>query len=139
MKQQYKTNDLILSSLKFKKPEKIRIVIDDKNVRLYIGPRDWQWDRATGEWIGQGTIYAGLSSSQRNEINGRREPSNLAGGVMTESRFTKQEAKRLSEVASELFDAIPKSKRMDFLGHLNDICLFIEAAERVAQEKRRRL
>lgn len=53
-------------------------------------------------------------------------------------RFTKEEAKKTSDAVSELFDAIPKSKRMNFFGHLNDICLFIEAAGRAAPEKKKK-
>jgi len=37
-------------------------------------------------------------------------------------------------VPDELFEAIPKSKRFNYLGHLNDICLFVEAAKRAAPE-----
>lgn len=55
MRQKYATTDSILSKLRFKKREKIKIVIDDNNVRLYIGPRDWSWDRKTRKWTGQGT------------------------------------------------------------------------------------
>ena len=33
----------------------VRVVIDDQYVRLYIGPRDWQWERQTGKFIGAGT------------------------------------------------------------------------------------
>ncbi len=33
----------------------VRVVIRDGDVRLCVGPRDWQWDRNTGQLIGQGT------------------------------------------------------------------------------------
>ncbi|KKL85908.1 hypothetical protein LCGC14_1950020 [marine sediment metagenome] len=55
MRQQYVTTDSILSKLKFKKREKIKIVIDNDSVRLCIGPRNWSWDRRTRKWTGQGT------------------------------------------------------------------------------------
>jgi hypothetical protein len=36
------------------------------------------------------------------------------------------------KAVGEMFDAIPKSKRTGFIGHLNDISFFIEAATRAA-------
>lgn len=54
---------------------------------------------------------------------------------MAQGEFTKEEAEATKDAVNELFEAIPKSKRMDFLGHLNDIFLFIEAAKRVAPEE----
>jgi hypothetical protein len=44
-------------------------------------------------------------------------------------RFTKEEADETAKALSELFDALPKSKKMQYLGHLNDIGLFISAAK----------
>ncbi len=55
MKESYEVDDQILSMLTFPNPAKIRVVIDGKYVRLYVGPRDWQWDRDTGECVGAGT------------------------------------------------------------------------------------
>lgn len=54
---------------------------------------------------------------------------------MAQGEFTKQEAKRTEEAVSEMFDAIPKSKRMGYLGHLNDICLFLSAAKKIAPDE----
>jgi hypothetical protein len=34
-----------------------------------------------------------------------------------------------------MFDALPKSKRFDYIGHLNDIGLFIEAAKQAAPDE----
>lgn len=51
---------------------------------------------------------------------------------MAQGQFTKEEAKATEDAVSELFQAIPKSKRAGYLGHLNDICLFISAAAKVA-------
>ena len=45
-------------------------------------------------------------------------------------RFTKEEAEKALECADVLFKAIPKSKRMGYLGELNDLCLFLEDAKR---------
>lgn len=51
----YETKDIILPQLELPNPCPIKIKITDKDVRLFIGPRDWQWDKETGEWLGQGT------------------------------------------------------------------------------------
>lgn len=53
---------------------------------------------------------------------------------MAQGEFTKQEAKRTQEAVEELYDAIPKSRRLNYLGHLNDIFLFVGAAAKVAPE-----
>lgn len=42
---------------------------------------------------------------------------------MGQGDFTKQEAEATEEALKELFDAIPKSKKGEYLGHLNDISL----------------
>ena len=52
-----------------------------------------------------------------------------------QGKFTKEEATFVLDAVENLFKALPKTKQMDFLGHLNDICLFIEAAKRVAPEE----
>lgn len=51
---------------------------------------------------------------------------------MAQGQFTKEEAKATEEAVSEMFDAIPKSKRGGYVGHLNDVMLFLSAAARVA-------
>lgn len=59
MTEEYKHEDAILSRIKFPDPTKVRIVIDDKFVRLYVGPRNWQFDRITKECVGGGTRLCG--------------------------------------------------------------------------------
>ncbi len=54
---------------------------------------------------------------------------------MAQGQFSKQEADATVKAVDELFNAIPKSKRMEFIGHLNDIMLFIEAAKRSAPDE----
>jgi hypothetical protein len=49
-----------------------------------------------------------------------------------QGEFTKEEAQSVKEAVDEMFKALPKSKQMNFLGHLNDIFLFLGAAEREA-------
>jgi hypothetical protein len=55
MKDRFEVDDLILLMLKLPDPTPVKIVLTDKHVFLYVGPRDWQWDRETGEKIGAGT------------------------------------------------------------------------------------
>jgi Asp-tRNA(Asn)/Glu-tRNA(Gln) amidotransferase C subunit len=51
---------------------------------------------------------------------------------MAQGQFTKEEAEQTKKAVEEMFNAIPKSRRMEYVGHLNDIFLFIEAAQKVA-------
>jgi hypothetical protein len=54
---------------------------------------------------------------------------------MAQGQFTKQEADQTKSAIEELFDALPKSKRMGFIGHLNDILLFLNAAKSKAPDE----
>jgi len=40
-----------------------------------------------------------------------------------------------NEALSEMFEAIPKSKRFHFLGHLNEVSLVIEEIQRQIKKK----
>ena len=51
---------------------------------------------------------------------------------MTQGVFSKEEVEETKSAVLEMFDALTKRKQPDFLGHLNDILLFLEAAKRVA-------
>jgi len=51
---------------------------------------------------------------------------------MAQGEFTKEEADQTVIALKELFEAIPKSKILDFIGHINDVYLFIDAAKRNA-------
>jgi hypothetical protein len=53
----------------------------------------------------------------------------------TQGKFCKAEARETRAAVKELFEAIAKTKRSEFLGHLNDIYLFLNAAEAAAPEK----
>lgn len=44
--------------------------------------------------------------------------------------LVKENAQDCLEALSEMFEAIPKKKRNEYLGHLNDISLFLERAKR---------
>ncbi len=51
----YKIDDLVLPMLELPDPCPVKIKVTEKDVCLYIGQRDFQWDKKTGEWVGQGT------------------------------------------------------------------------------------
>lgn len=51
---------------------------------------------------------------------------------MAQGEFTKEEADSTKKAVEEMFKGLSKGKRGEFLGHLNDIFLFIEAAKRAA-------
>lgn len=53
---------------------------------------------------------------------------------MAQGDFTKAEADETIKAVDELFEALPKSKKLDYIGHLNDILLFLEAAKRNAPD-----
>jgi hypothetical protein len=50
---------------------------------------------------------------------------------MTQGKASKEEASASKEALEEIMKALPKKKAMDFIGHFNDLFLFIEACERV--------
>ena len=50
------TLDMILPNLKLQRPCPIKLVLDTNKVSLFIGPRDFQWSRLTGEHIASGTM-----------------------------------------------------------------------------------
>jgi hypothetical protein len=56
---EYKIEDRILPLLgahhRLPDPCPIRVVIDRRFVRLFVGPRDWQWEKATGKLFASGT------------------------------------------------------------------------------------
>lgn len=54
---------------------------------------------------------------------------------MAQGEFTKEEAKRVLETVNEMFHGIPKSKRAVYIGHLNDVSLFLEEAQRRAPDE----
>lgn len=54
---------------------------------------------------------------------------------MAQGEFTKQEADEVMKSLTAIFEGIPKSKRLNFIGELNDVALFIEAAKRAAPDK----
>lgn len=55
---------------------------------------------------------------------------------MAQGEFTREECKATKDAVEDMFKGIPKSKQTNYLGHLNDIFLFLEAALREAPETR---
>lgn len=51
---------------------------------------------------------------------------------MAQGEFTKEEAKQTFDAFKEVYSALSKPKRREFIGHANDIYLFLSAAERNA-------
>jgi hypothetical protein len=51
---------------------------------------------------------------------------------MAQGEFTKEEAQATTKAVEEIMKAMPKSKAIAFVGHFNDIFLFLAAAERAA-------
>lgn len=49
---------------------------------------------------------------------------------MAQGEFTKEEAKATEEAFQQVFDALPKRKQQAYVGHANDIFLFLAACQR---------
>ena len=49
---------------------------------------------------------------------------------MTQGRLSKEEAESCREALDEIMGAMPKNKLIQFVGHFNDIFLFLEAGKR---------
>jgi len=66
-RQVFETEDRVLPILDLGRSVKIRVALDDDNVLLYVGPRDYQWDRKTGKWVGQGTDMPVKTKARRKK------------------------------------------------------------------------
>ncbi len=53
---------------------------------------------------------------------------------MAQGQFTKEEATETEKAVLEMFNALTKTKQREFLGHLNDVLLFITAAKQKAPD-----
>ena len=49
---------------------------------------------------------------------------------MAQGDFTKEEAKQTEEAFKEVFDSLPVRRRQAYIGHANDIFLFLAACQR---------
>ena len=50
----FKLEDIVLPQMDLPDPCPIRIEITDDSVLLFIGRRDFQWDKETQEWLASG-------------------------------------------------------------------------------------
>lgn len=55
--------------------------------------------------------------------------------MSTQGKFVKAEAQNVIDAAKEIMDAFPKTKKLEFIGHFNDLFLFLEAAKKAAPTK----
>ena len=53
---------------------------------------------------------------------------------MAQGEFTKREVDHATECLESILSGIPKSKKGNYLGEMNDLFLFLEAAKRAAPE-----
>lgn len=51
---------------------------------------------------------------------------------MAQGEFTKEEADETEKAVNEIFKTLSKPKQREYLGHLNDIALFLAAAKKAA-------
>jgi hypothetical protein len=56
-------------------PCPVRVRLTDEHVFLYVGQRDWQWNRRTGEMIGAGTGCLPADETAPARIEGSAPPS----------------------------------------------------------------
>jgi len=54
---------------------------------------------------------------------------------MAQGDFTKEEAQSVIDATKEVFEALPKRLIGEYIGHFNDIFLFLEAAKKNAPEE----
>ncbi len=54
---------------------------------------------------------------------------------MAQGEFTKEEAAHAEETLKEIMESMSKEKCIEFVGHFNDLFLFIEAAKAWAPQK----
>ena len=54
---------------------------------------------------------------------------------MAQGEFTKEEILEVRKSFDEILEALPKSKLVNYLGHANDVYLFLAAADKVAPSK----
>jgi hypothetical protein len=57
---------------------------------------------------------------------------------MAQGEFTKEEAAETEKAVNEMFEGIPKARRMSFIGHLNDVLLFLKAAKNAAPSEQKK-
>jgi len=56
---------------------------------------------------------------------------------MAQGEFTKEEAEETKTAVEEMYTALPKNKKVEFVGHLNDVLMFLSAAQKVAPSEKK--
>lgn len=64
---EYKFSDKITPILDLPSPCSLSVRVDDDNVVLKVGPRDVQWDRKTGKFIGCGTDVSNMTRRKKRQ------------------------------------------------------------------------
>jgi hypothetical protein len=54
-----------------------------------------------------------------------------------QGEFTQEEAQATIEAVDEIYRGLSKRKQVEYLGHLNDVFLFLEAARRAAPKEKK--
>ena len=54
---------------------------------------------------------------------------------MAQGEFTKEEARETRDAVTEIMESMSKKKAVEFIGHFNDVFLFLNAAEAAAPEE----
>lgn len=55
---------------------------------------------------------------------------------MAQGEFTKEEAQACDACLKEIMESFPRKKCLDFIGHFNDIFLFLAAAKKIAPNEK---
>ena len=55
---------------------------------------------------------------------------------MTQGKFSKEEAQESIDAVTEIMKAFPKSKVGEFVGHFNDVLLFLDSAKKEAPNEK---
>ena len=74
----YVTKDRVLPMLKLPDPVDIKVAVNPETVALYVGPRDWNWDRSSGKMIGQETMVNDAAKDGTLEWRTGRGPTSVA-------------------------------------------------------------
>ena len=63
----YTDEDVVLPALPLPSPCSIRIDIYEDRVRLYIGNRDWEWNRGCPDAIASGLLHDSSNDSEESD------------------------------------------------------------------------
>jgi len=56
---------------------------------------------------------------------------------MAQGEFTKEEAIATKDALDEIYSALSNKRKGDFLGHFNDVLMFLSAAEQAAPSEKK--